>query len=321
MKPEVLIIDKSNVECVMGIENLIVVTPYFNPCGYKMRRVNYDIFIKGITDAGVRCVTIEWALEDCPFELAPSPEVIHIRGGALLWQKERMINLAVATLPKECKYVAWLDADILFNNVNWASETIEVMKEFKIAQMFEVAEQLPKNDSNENSEFVDSFAAVSRTARGTLFRDIYRYHGHTGYGWVAHREVFNLIGLYEHAIVGSADHFMTHAIFNEYPKCMSAEINPDGILARHLREWGTRFSVVVGGRVGVVSGRIKHLWHGTEENRQYGKRTLYAESVGYNPYTDLKFEEGKLTQWADNLNMPKLENLFRDYFEGRLEDN
>ena len=87
------------------------VTTYFNPCGYKTRRLNYERFISSLTKQGVRCLTVECAFGADKFELPSSSTVMHVRSESVLWQKERLLNIGAASLPRECRYVAWIDAD------------------------------------------------------------------------------------------------------------------------------------------------------------------------------------------------------------------
>ena len=37
----------------------------------------------------------------------------------VLWQKERLLNIALEHLPDNCTKVVWLDADTFFTNPNW----------------------------------------------------------------------------------------------------------------------------------------------------------------------------------------------------------
>ena len=306
----------------MSTDELTVITTYFNPYGFKSRKVNYDVFLKGIQDAGVRCLTIEWAMDGHDFELPEGPDVMHIRCNTLLWQKERMINLAAATLPDSCKYVAWLDADIIFENTNWVADTLRVMKTCNVAQMFEVAENLPAPDAvNPAIEEHTSFASVVSKSKSVLYQNVYHIHGHTGYGWVARKELFDKVGLYEYSITGSSDHYMAHAFVNVWSSgCLQIQMCRNENLFNHFVEWAERANEVIKGSLGVVPGRIKHLWHGTTPNRQYGQRNKVVNSLGFNPYTDLKIVPGELIQWADNFNKPMLANYFQYYFIGRLED-
>ena len=72
------------------------------------------------------------------------PSLLRIRSEHVLWQKERLINVALGHLPKHVKKVAWLDCDILFSNPNWLIETSELLDNYPIVQPFQTANRLPR---------------------------------------------------------------------------------------------------------------------------------------------------------------------------------
>lgn len=87
-----------------------VITTYYNPVRYKRRLSNYKIFRANL---GVPLVTVELSFNG-QFELTEKQAdiLIQISGGAVLWQKERLLNVALQALPSSCHKVAWLDCDI-----------------------------------------------------------------------------------------------------------------------------------------------------------------------------------------------------------------
>lgn len=303
------------------LNELFVITPYFNPCRYQRRRANYQVFIQGMKQAGVSCLTVECAFADESFELPDSLDVIQVRSKTLLWQKERLLNLAASWLPASCKYVAWLDCDIVFTNKNWAHDLIKVLQTHKVAQVFETCERLPESGKpTATPDRVTSFAAAMCKSPELLDLGRYDAHGHTGYGWAMHRSIFDKVGLYEHAISGSADHFMSHAIYGNYNFCIQNALKKDTQQIAHLMAWGKRFHHLVQGSLGVVPGHIQHLWHGDAENRRYFLRMHDITDLGYNPWTDLHISPGKPIEWAPQLNKHSLKHYFANYFASRQED-
>jgi hypothetical protein len=302
------------------VEQLAVITTYFNPCRYQTRRRNYDLFMAGMRAAGVLCLTVECAFPGQEFELAPSPDVIRVRANTLLWQKERLINLGAAYLPPGIRYVAWLDCDILFDNPNWARDLVRVLKRHQVAQVFEYAVRLDRDGIGEADPRAESFAAAMNRNPHLLEANRYDVHGHTGYGWAMRRELFDEVGLYEAAVSGSADHFMAHAIYGHYGFCIENALKHDPIQITHLKAWGERFHARVQGSLGVVPGQIRHLWHGDTVNRRYFLRMHEITDLGYDPYTDLVSIPGQPLEWAPDLNKPGLEAYFANYFNQRRED-
>ncbi|MFZ6653865.1 hypothetical protein [Undibacterium sp. TJN19] len=303
------------------MSELVVLTTYFNPCRYVSRRQNYDVFIEGMRAAGVTCITVECAFGDAPFELPAALDVLQVRSATLLWQKERLLNLAASWLPPSCKYVAWLDCDILFNNKLWAKELVKVLQKHPIAQVWENCLRLQQDGSaGTKPDLVTSFAAVMQAQPGSLQAGRYDTHGHTGYGWAMRRSLFDAVGLYEAAISGSADHFMAHAIYGDYNFCIQNALKHDRAQILHLQAWGARFHQLVQGSLGVVRTDICHLWHGEALHRRYFLRMHEITDLGYNPWTDLTVRSGQPLEWHADMQKPKLRQYFADYFLSRRED-
>ncbi|MGH9765711.1 MAG: hypothetical protein ACREDR_16890, partial [Blastocatellia bacterium] len=194
---------------------LWVVTSYYNPMVYKRRRYNYDIFSRAIRQSGIPMLTVECAFNDEGYNLPESYDVVRVRSQSLLWQKERLINLAATWLPSTCRYVAWLDCDILFTNSNWARDTIELLNRFQLVQLFETCNRLPEsNSTSDRGDVCPSFVSV--TQREGFVTGKFQLHGHTGYGWAARRELLDRYGLYEYGIAGSGDHYIAHAAYGDF---------------------------------------------------------------------------------------------------------
>lgn len=305
----------------MAHPELIVITTYFNPSKYQTRKKNYDIFMEGIQKAGVTCITVECAFGNDEFELPESIDVIRVRSNTLLWQKERLLNLAASWLPKSCKYVAWLDCDIIFKNKNWARDLCRVMKTHKVAQVFETCVRQEQHNTQLNPpDRVTSFAAVMNKTPETLNAGRYDLHGHTGYGWAMHKSIFDAVGLYESAVSGSADHFMSHAIYNSYGFCIDNALKHDRAQINHFKAWGSQFYDLVKGSLGVVPGEIEHIWHGDTVNRRYFLRMHEITDMGFNPWTDLKKPQGKPLEWSSSMQKTDLKDYFFNYFNSRKED-
>src|SRR3954452_2532913 len=83
--------------------DLCVAAAYFNPAGFRSKLHNYHLFRDRVAAAGIPLVTVECALGGQPFELPPGPGVRHVRGRDVMWQKERLLNLAIDALPEACR--------------------------------------------------------------------------------------------------------------------------------------------------------------------------------------------------------------------------
>lgn len=58
------------------------------------------------------------ALDECDHELSQveAEILVQLRSTPVLWQKERLLNLAHQYLPGSVEYVAWLDCDLIFES-------------------------------------------------------------------------------------------------------------------------------------------------------------------------------------------------------------
>lgn len=230
--------------------------------------------------------------------------------------------MAASWLPKSCEYVAWLDCDIIFKNPNWATDTVRLLKENAVVQLFERCIKSDKgNVVNDACETSISFAKIT-SPDPVKFLNFERYdvHGHTGFGWAMRREIFDEVGLYEHAISGSADHFMAHAIYGHCGFCIQNALKHDKAQLDHFNEWAARFYPLVKGKLGCVPGDIIHLWHGDLADRRYFKRMHDITDLGFNPYFDIVSEPGKPLSWHPEFNKQGLKDYFYEYFYSRRED-
>jgi hypothetical protein len=86
------------------------ITSYFNPAQYRRRLVNYRIFRERL---GVPLVAVELSFGS-PFELSQDDAdvVVQLQDGDVMWQKERLLNIALTHVPDTCEHIAWLDADV-----------------------------------------------------------------------------------------------------------------------------------------------------------------------------------------------------------------
>ena len=102
--------------------------------------------------------------------------------------------------------------------------------------------------------------------------------------------------------------------------CIRNALKHDVTQIAHLQAWGQAFHARVQGRLGVVPGQIRHLWHGDTANRRYFLRMHDITNLGFNPYTDLVARAGHPLEWAPTMDKPALRDYFAQYFANRQED-
>ncbi|MCZ7547686.1 MAG: hypothetical protein M5U11_00820 [Anaerolineales bacterium] len=299
--------------------DLWIITSYFNPCHYKTKHANFELFEKTILDSNLKLLTVECAFEDDDFELPPSPHILQVRCSDVLWQRERLLNLAINSLSDTIKKIAWIDCDIMFLNKYWAVQTSELLEQLPIVQPFQTVTRL-SHGVDEHGESWDSFGYVTQTMPGASAKVKFDLHGHTGFAWAARMEILRKYGLYDGSISGGVDHLMAHAMLGEFDSPCLVRIvgSSDSAFRKHFLEWAAPFYMEIKGQLGYIPGSMVHLWHGDDLNRKYLERHESIRLLGYNPYTDLRIGKDGLWEW--NSHKPELHAWARNYFKERKED-
>jgi hypothetical protein len=279
-------------------ERAAIVTFHYNPARRQRLR---DTFTEWAATIGhpFECWELAFAEPEIPGSIA-------IRGdaGNVLWQKERLINLAITRLPPEVDYVAWIDHDLIFDNPAWLDIGIDMIRRgVDVVQLFsEVAYQ-------------ERDGSVSRRRRGSV--SAWQTTGEIGDSapggaWIASRAwLCSIGGLYEHNICGGGDATFLHAV----TKCKTNYVDRQ---APKLRDDCLAYGDRVSASVGYVPGAVRHLWHGDRSNRQYLSRDEILSRHGFDPATHLRISENGLLELS---NAPDgLADEIARYFADRRDD-
>ena len=302
-------------------DDVWLLTTYFNPVGYHTKRQNYQFFRDKIVNSNLNLFTIECAFGNDAFTLPAGPEVMQVRAKHLMWQKERLLNLAIHRLPRQCTKIVWLDCDTLFENAQWVVETSRLLDRYPVVQPFSTAIRLPPGgqDYCGNGDVWRSFGAVHAIDPQCVSAGDYDRHGETGFAWAVRRDVIAATGLYDACIVGGGDHVMAHAMCGDWTSpCMDRLLGLHTAGWRHSLRWGQTFYPQVRGQIGHVPGAILHLWHGDGANRRYSLRHRELNSFAFDPEIDLRIGSTGCWEWANHKDA--MHRWAADYFAARRED-
>ena len=113
---------------------LWAITSYFNPSGFKIRPANYRTFRKYLA---APLVAVELSFNG-RFELRQGDAEILVQlvGRDVLWQKERLLNVALQHLPNDCDTVAWLDCDVVLDGADGLQRACAALETFSLVQPF-----------------------------------------------------------------------------------------------------------------------------------------------------------------------------------------
>ncbi|HYD47870.1 MAG TPA: glycosyltransferase, partial [Terriglobales bacterium] len=301
--------------------DLWLITTYFNPAGYRRKRQHYRRFREPIDAGGLPLLTVECAFGDRPFDLPAGEDVLQLRGRDVLWQKERLLNLAIARLPPSCTKVAWLDSDICFENEQWAALASAALERVPLLQLFEQAVLLPPDATEFDGagQIISSYAAVAAANLSLARSGEWEQHGHTGYAWAAQRDLLTRHGLYDRFVLGGSDHAIAHAACGAWDSpCLQRRWRANAAQERDFLCWAEKFHQEIDSRIGFVPGAVLHLWHGSESDRRYESRHQDLGRAGFDPARHLRSAANGCWQWAPEA--PALAAVVGDYFRSRNED-
>jgi hypothetical protein len=308
---------------------LWAITSYFNPAGYASRLHNYRVFRANLAPP---LAVVELSLNGS-FELREDDAeiVVQIAGGDVLWQKERLLNIALNSLPDCCEHVAWVDCDVIFTDRDWVERTARALGksgEFCLIQLFRERRNLSRGApiSSEANGGCDSISesVAYRIARGEVHEcdlsqsDAPLTRSSTaGLAWGARRELLEAHGLYDACILGSGDRAILCAALGIFESGLNA-VSMRGRQIEHYLAWAKPFHHAVKGRVGFVDGRVLHLWHGDLRNRQYAHRNEGLGRFGFDPFSDIVLDPSGCWRW--NSSKAEMHQYVRGYFDSRKED-
>lgn len=305
-----------------------VITMLSNPMRFTRRYELAHRFRKYMNEQNANLWFCEIQDGDRPFCVTDeeNPQDLQLRTETRLWHKENALNLLIQRLPKDWKYVAWIDADIEFLNPNWMFETIHELQIHQIVQMWETAiDQGPYGETiGTYSSFLGKyvkggFQYPEKWEKSGKLGTYQSKEWHPGYAWAATRTgINNLGGLMSRAVAGAADRHMAlcltgRAEFSFHPEAPET-------YKKYVMDWQDRCAHLVKKNVGYVDGTILHYWHGNKNSRQYWSRWKIINDNNFDPYNDLREDWQGLLQ-IDDFAKPKLRDQLMAYFMNRNEDS
>lgn len=300
-------------------DNLHCIIVISNPCQYAKRYILAREFIKRFElEQNVILYIVELAYGNHNFYLTEKNNKQHLQLRAnmdqVLWHKENMINLGVRyLLPKKWKAFAWIDADVEFENPNWASDALKVLNgKCDIIQLFSHA--IDMDNSMNAMSIYPSFGFQFIKERPYTTGNANNFW-HPGFAWAMTRKAYEKTGgLYEKSILGSGDHNMAFSLMGK-GKTSINQNTTDGY-KKSIVEFEKK---AYGLRLGYIPGVIRHYFHGSKKNRKYQERWQILVENKYDPYIHVIQNEFGLLIPSDEC-PKKLLEMIMQYFKERNED-
>lgn len=291
---------------------------HFNPCSFRSRLATYRTFRDHVRWAGARLLTVELAFGDRPFELQGLDDVVHLRGGDVLWQKERLLNIGIQQLLKEgYEKIGWLDADIIFEAPDWVDRISAALDRQAICQAFDRVHR--RSSPLDPGRYLRGmvFAALGPGPSAGVSRC-------SGFAWAARAELLKEQLLYDCEVLGGGDMLLAVASFPDPEGLHVARIMRDRMsrwsprLLGHFRSWEAAWRERVGGRLGYVEQPIQSLYHGTITDRGYKRRSRILLQNAFSPAEDIAHGGSGCWVWASD--KPAMHDAVAGYFRDRRED-
>lgn len=306
--------------------SLWAITTYFNPVHYRTRRENYTVFRERLP---VPLIAVEYSVDEFELREQDAEILVQLRGRDVLWQKERLYNLARRHLPPDCEEVLWIDCDIVLGGSDWPAAVKAAVRQHTFVQPFQRVALLgpgvtpPPRDAADIADWRTSLVAYLENGAtpsevfsrwGTSLQKKY-FHGGA---WAARRSVFDSFEYYDRMIVGGGDKAFTAAVYGRFEDVAASSSFEES--ARHdYVTWAAALHGLVTDAPGYLAHTACHLWHGSLVNRGYDDRLAKLRAAGFSALEDLALDPATgCWQWATD--KPELHDYVRGHFIRRRED-
>jgi hypothetical protein len=281
---------------------LCVITTHFNFFHNAYMAANYRRFREAIISEGLPLLTVEAALGDAPFVLE-GDDILRVRTQSILWQKERLINVALDHLGGLYKHVAWIDNDLLLTP-GWSEEAMRLLSNMKAVQLFSQIHYLGRPGWIEDA--MDGVVADMK--RGREIVDAKKW-SNPGGAWACHRDILDGLGVYDAMISGGNDTLWAASACGVGDR--RANFFNDA-MESHYRPWADEMAKRHRHRVTYLDASCRHLYHGEIHGRLYGKRGDVPKESGFDPSADLTIGPDGAYEWASQ--KPDLHRRVKGFF-------
>jgi hypothetical protein len=300
-------------------DKLHVIIVISNPCLFARRYILAREFIKRIEkeESNVELYIVELVYGEQEYILTDksNPKHLQLKTDVPLWHKENMINLGIKyLLPKTWKAFAWIDADIEFESITWALDTLKLLNgTFDVVQVWSHAIDLNKQEKTMQTFSSAGYQYIKNNMKYVEAKQ--QDYPHPGYAWACTRKFYEKIGgLFEKAILGSGDHHMLYCFFGMGKK--SVHNSASAQYKNIIQDYENKCKNI---RFGYVPGVIRHYFHGSKKNRKYSERWDILINHEYEPYEHITHDDIGIL--VPTIKCPKglLDDIMK-YFLERNED-
>jgi len=281
-------------------KDMAICVVLFNPAKTKRMIMNFLYTVNEFRRQGLPVFALELCFRDENPELVGVPTV---RSNSYMFHKERLYRILEQQIP--CKYnkLAFVDADIIFSSPDWYEKTSTLLNTYDVVQPFETCEWL---------DLTYTDVMVTRKTVLQMETPIWDWRFHPGFAWAFRRDWYQKVGFYDYAITGSGDTLSAAAWLGKtFPATFKS-------LPDSLRPSYNQFVSNPRPRITYLKGQtIRHLYHGSRENRKYVERHFILDGSP-DIRTILYSNNDGVFEWKDP---SQLNTKLLEYFEARKDDD
>jgi hypothetical protein len=272
----------------------------FNPAQTKRILMNYFYIRSLLEKEGLPVFTLELLYEGRSPEV---PDAFHVSTSSYMFHKENLYRILETKIPDKYTKLAFLDADVYFQDTSWYSEVSKLLKTHDIVQPFEQA------------HWLDLTYKKTMLTRKTVVlnqKPLWDFAYHPGFAWCMRRDWYRKVGFFDYAISGSGDTLSSAAWLNKtFPKNFQSLPTP---LVNEYNDYKKRSNPRI---TYLKNMSIYHLYHGSRNNRQYAERHKMLNQKGeikdyIEPNSEGVWEWKEKTPWN---------SMFLEYFKKRDDDD
>ena len=297
------------------VKDTAVLIAFFNPAKFRRMLNNASYIIKILREKKIPCYVAECVFNDEKPEISGADLVVH--SNSYMFYKEQLINKLEKLVPENYTKLVALDGDIMFDCPDWVDQVSVALDKCDVIQPYLKACWLtPDNKRVRSWKYGQAYALVNNI--NITKQNIHEYH--PGFAWAFRRDIFRKLGgLYPNAFIGSGDSLFTYCFYkNGVPDFWMAE-NRNGPLKAVLENWPEYHANFkrVNPKLGHLTIKCLHLFHGLMHNRQYETRYNDFLKDGFDTWTKgITYNKDGLTEFSD----PKQRNTLLAFFKSRNED-
>jgi hypothetical protein len=312
-----------------SMSDLWAITAYFNPMHWRRRRENYRRFRQALH---IPLVAVELGY-DGQFDLSAGDAdvLLQLPAADVMWQKERLLNVALAAAPPHAEKIVAIDSDVIFLDddpwpaVSCALDRTPLLHAYSHVYYLPADHSLDVGFIRQTRDPCLGFGWLRQQGRSTLALCNPDWKNSSddppvsyGLAWAFRREVFAERGFYDAWIIGGGTRVHCFAAGGLWREAADAMLFTPA-MRDHYRPWAEGFHAAVRDGWTCVPGAIAHQWHGAIGARKFRQRYVDFAAFEFDPAVDLAWDDNAIWRW--NSAKPEMHAYVRSYFAGRAEDD